>query len=126
MVDTKIIRLSGACLAVAVLLMNSGCTPTKEQQQARFQYDVKGAVGLPFERLQMGETSSLIGSRKPTSVSRLSDGNTLYVYRDYWGSYRDQWGGRIYGENCDVFLEVNSAGTVVASHAEGPGCYMPY
>lgn len=74
----------------------------------------------------MGESSSLLGSRKPTAVSPLSDGNTLYVYRDYWGSYRDEWGDRINRENCDVFLEVNSAGIVIASRAEGPGCYMPY
>lgn len=121
MVDTKIkiMQVSWACLAVAMLLLNCSCTPTKEQQQARFQYDVNGAVGLPLERLQMSD-NSFIGSRKPTSVSRLSDGNTLYVYRDYWGSYQ------IKRENCDVFLEVNNAGIVAASHAEGPGCYMNY
>lgn len=126
MVDAKIIRLSGSCLIIAVMLLISGCTPAMKQMQARFQYDVNGAVGLPLEKLQGGPNSSLLGSRQPTSVSQLTDGNTLYVYRDYWGSYSDTLGRHINRENCDVSLEVNNAGIVVASRAEGPGCYEPF
>ena len=53
-------------------------------------------------------------------TTRLANGSTLYEFGDYWGQYH------IRRELCNLFLEVNPADIVVASRAEGPGCYMPY
>jgi len=84
----------------------------------RFQYDVTHAVGLSLQKLQ---ENNFIGTRKPTEVRRLSNGNTLYTYGDYWAQYG------IRRERCDLFIEVNvNTNSVVAARAEGGGCYTPY
>jgi len=105
----------------------------------RFQEDVKSSIGKDFESTKLypcryalaskpneviidlsKNCHGLIGLRRPTEERRLDNGNTLYVYGQYWLQYQ------IKRTPCDIFLEVDQKNVVANAYSVGDGCYMPY
>lgn len=104
----------------SVALTLTACTPSMSQMRDRFQLDVSHAIGFTVAQLQSGRFQ-FIGHRQPTDQKVLANGNTEYVYGDYWVQYG------IARIPCTVFFEINlRTRIVVAARSEGDGCYMPY
>ena len=102
------------------IAMTIGCTPTIEDMYEHFQSNITYSVGFTHTQLVNGKFR-FIGKRIPTETRNLANGNTLYVYGDYWVQYH------INRTPCDVYLEVElKTDKVVAARSEGDGCYMPY
>lgn len=116
---TNVFRM-GVTVLCLLCSTTAACTPSMSQMKDRFQEEMVYAVGLTLAQVTDGEFE-VIGKRKPTDTTRLPNGNTLYVYGNYWVQYE------INRTPCDVYLEVNpETNVVVNAYSKGDGCFMPY
>jgi len=107
-------------LLLMVTILSACALPKHEMRQA-FSESLQSTVGHTLDYLKNHPSRAFIGSRKPTEIKPLENGNTLYVYGNYWAQYK------IAREPCVVSLEIEeSTMKVVNATANGEGCYRAY
>lgn len=100
--------------AVSVLLIAS-CIPSMTMEEHFRQMYVEQSIGFTIEDLTRYEFSG-ISTREPSQVRRLSNGDIMYVFHDFFSD-----------RPCTLYLRVNSATKKVTDgHSEGKGCYQPF
>jgi hypothetical protein len=110
-----------AVTATILLACLVGCALPKHEMQLAFREDLQLTVGRTLDELKHHPSVAFIGSREPTEVRHLENGNVLHVYGNYWGQYG------IEREECMVFLEfAPDTMRVVKATAESDGCYRAY
>jgi hypothetical protein len=106
---------------MALLVCLPSCALPKHKMREAFGESLHSSVGRTLDDLKHHPSRAFIGTREPTEVHHLENGNVLHVYGDYWGQYG------IEREECTVVLEfAPDTMRVVKATAEGDGCYRAY
>jgi hypothetical protein len=108
-------------LSLFAIIMLGACSLPMHKMREAFSESLKNTNGQTLNDLKYHPGRAFVGSREPTQVRSLSNGNTLHIYDNYWAQYG------IDREPCVVFLEFESKEMrVVNASSEGEGCYAAY
>lgn len=114
-------RTTRSAIALVTLLSMVACALPKHEMREAFNESLHNAKGRTLKSLRYDQARAFIGSREPSEVRRLGNGNIVHVYHDFWAQIG------VDREECTVFLELDSSSmTVVKAYAEGRGCYAAY
>jgi hypothetical protein len=108
--------LNIARVAVAIVLLFTGCVGTKAGAYRVFAEDLKRLEGKSFNDANVFLIGHL-ANEKPVEIKRLENGNEIRAYR--MRKERKQ--------ECTVLIEVNPlTGVIVDASSKGPDCWRPY